>query len=82
MQSNSGYESKRRGEQDHYLLIDNDPQGSLTESLGFNKPDELDGTLATMIAELIKPDDNLSRVAGAWGKVKLKMTSIMYQREQ
>jgi len=24
------------------LLIDNDPQGSLTESFGINKPDELD----------------------------------------
>ena len=50
------------------LLIDNDPQGSLTESLGFNKPDELDGTLATMIAELIKPDDNLSRGCGCMGE--------------
>ena len=50
------------------LLIDNDPQGSLTESLGFNKPDELDGTLTTMIADLIKPDDNLSRGCGCMGE--------------
>ena len=43
------------------LLIDSDPQGSLTESLGFHNPDELDNTLATAIAELIKADDKLSR---------------------
>lgn len=46
------------------LLIDNDPQGSLTESFGFNKPDELDRTLATMISDFLKPDDNLSRGCG------------------
>lgn len=43
------------------LLIDSDPQGSLTESLGFHNPDELDNTLATAISELIKADDKLSR---------------------
>jgi chromosome partitioning protein len=36
-------------------------QGSLTESFGINKPDELDRTLATMISDFLKPDDNLSR---------------------
>lgn len=49
------------------LLIDNDPQGSLTESFGFNKPDELDRTLATLISDFLKPDDNLSRGCGGMG---------------
>ena len=49
------------------LLIDNDPQGSLTESFGINKPDELDRTLATMISDFLKPDDNLSRGCGRMG---------------
>lgn len=35
------------------LLIDNDPQASLTISLGFQKPDELPVTLASVIAGII-----------------------------
>lgn len=31
------------------LVIDNDPQGSLTESLGYQQPDELDITLAKIM---------------------------------
>lgn len=36
----------RRGKK--VLLIDADPQGSLTLSLGFTKPDDLDFTLANV----------------------------------
>ena len=31
------------------LVIDNDPQGSMTASLGYHNPDELPITLATII---------------------------------
>ena len=31
------------------LLIDNDPQGSLTEALGYQQPDSLDTTLANIM---------------------------------
>ena len=36
------------------LLIDADAQGSLTASLGFTEPDELDYTLATVMAKIIQ----------------------------
>lgn len=35
------------------LLVDADPQGSLTASLGFAEPDELHETLATVLAAVI-----------------------------
>lgn len=35
------------------LLIDADPQGSLTESLGYHKPDDLETTLATVMGKII-----------------------------
>lgn len=35
------------------LLIDNDPQGSLTASLGFEEPDEMSSTLATIMMKII-----------------------------
>ena len=35
------------------LLIDADPQGSLTESLGFRRPDEIEITLATVMGKII-----------------------------
>lgn len=31
------------------LVIDNDPQGSLTEALGYPEPDKLEITLATIM---------------------------------
>lgn len=34
------------------LLIDADPQGSLTISLGIKNPDELDSTLANVLSDL------------------------------
>lgn len=36
------------------LLVDADPQGSLTASLGFFQPDKLDITLATVLEKVIK----------------------------
>ena len=31
------------------LIIDNDPQGSLTEALGYQQPDEIDTTLSNIM---------------------------------
>ena len=46
------------------LLIDADPQGSLTASLGYVEPDDLGTTLATIMLavineEEIKPEDGI-----------------------
>ena len=38
------------------LLIDADPQGSLTASLGYVEPDELENTLSTILARIINED--------------------------
>ena len=39
------------------LVIDNDPQGSLTESLGYQQPDELDITLAKIMEWVLNEED-------------------------
>jgi chromosome partitioning protein len=39
------------------LLIDADPQGSLTASLGYVEPDELEVTLATIMTKVINEDE-------------------------
>ena len=39
------------------LLIDADPQGSLTASLGYVEPDELGVTLATIMMKVINEDE-------------------------
>lgn len=45
------------------VLIDADAQGSLTASLGFQKPDELKVTLATIMAKTINEEEiDLSKV--------------------
>ncbi len=36
------------------LLIDGDPQGSLTISLGYREPDRLEFTLASLLSEIIE----------------------------
>lgn len=38
------------------LLIDADPQGSLTASLGFGQPDEIDVTLATIMTKIMNEE--------------------------
>lgn len=48
---NLGIGLARRGKK--VLLIDNDPQGSLTISLGYQQPDTLSVTLATLLAKII-----------------------------
>ena len=41
------------------LIIDNDPQGSLTASLGYGEPDDISVTLATiMTAEINEEEKN------------------------
>ena len=39
------------------LLIDADPQGSLTASLGYEEPDDLRITLATMMMDVINEEE-------------------------
>ena len=39
------------------LLIDADPQGSLTASLGYEEPDDLRITLATIMMDVINEED-------------------------
>lgn len=39
------------------LIIDNDPQGSLTEALGYQQPDELDVTLSNIMEWVLNEDD-------------------------
>ena len=39
------------------LLIDNDPQGSLTESLGYHQPDSLDITLAKIMEWVLNEEE-------------------------
>ena len=50
------------------LLIDADPQGSLTLSLGVKNPDELDSTLANVMERIV--DDNS---VSSYKKGKCKM---------
>ena len=55
-------------------LIDMDPQGNLTQSLGYRNPDEMEYTLANVLREEIEPCDKLSqgsRRSGDSGDSKL-----------
>lgn len=52
---NLGAALARRGER--VLLVDADPQGNLTSSLGWPNADELDVTLATHLAAAIRDAD-------------------------
>ena len=45
------------GEGKKVLLIDADPQGSLTISLGYKEPDKLEETLATLLTDVIDDAD-------------------------
>ena len=55
---NLGVGLKMKGKK--VLLIDADPQGSLSISLGIKRPDELDVSLATLMSKVIdnKPFDD------------------------
>ena len=50
------------------LLIDNDPQGSLTASLGYLEPDDIKKTLATVMMNIINDVGIGSGAAGIGGK--------------
>lgn len=39
------------------LLIDNDPQGSMTEALGFQEPDALDITIASIMGKVLNEEE-------------------------
>ena len=39
------------------LIIDNDPQGSLTASLGYGEPDDISVTLATIMTAVINEEE-------------------------
>ena len=53
--SNLGIGLAKKGKK--VLLIDADAQGSLTASLGFQEPDKLDASLATVMANIINEED-------------------------
>ncbi len=44
------------------LLVDADPQGSLTVSLGIKNPDELDVSLSSLMQSVIDADDAMADV--------------------
>lgn len=71
-QSNHLCKSKRWGRKDYFrckywdwsfetwkkvLVIDNDPQGSLTEALGYPEPDKLEITLATIMEWVLNEEE-------------------------
>ena len=39
------------------LLIDGDPQGSLTISLGYREPDRMEVTLATLLSRIMEEEE-------------------------
>lgn len=51
---NLGVGLARKGKQ--VLLIDNDPQGSLTTAMGYQRPEELPATLATIMGHVIEEE--------------------------
>ena len=58
---NLGIGLARKGKR--VLLIDNDPQGSLTEALGYPEPDKLETTLANVM-EWVLNEENFDLSAG------------------
>lgn len=58
--SNLGIGLAKQGKR--VLLIDADAQGSLTASLGFQEPDKLDVSLATVMANIINEEMMWSRI--------------------
>lgn len=52
---NLGIGLARKGKR--VLLIDNDPQGSLTEALGYPEPDKLETTLANVMEWVLNEED-------------------------
>lgn len=57
------------------LLIDADPQGSLTVSLGVKNPDELDVSLSTLMQSVIEDGERVTQAADEIMKETEKVTS-------
>ena len=53
--ANIGFGFAREGKR--VLLIDADPQGDLTKSLGFDDPDKLSDSLTTVMTKVVNGDD-------------------------
>ena len=53
--ANIGFGFARKGKR--VLLIDADPQGDLTKSLGFDDPDKLSDSLTTVMTKVVNGDD-------------------------
>ncbi len=54
------------------LLIDADPQGSLTVSLGIKNPDELDVSLSTLVYAEATGGKQKEAMAALEGKIRIK----------
>ena len=52
----SGYRSGPGRKGKKVLLIDGDPQGSLTISLGYEEPDEMEYSLATLMMNIVNDE--------------------------
>ena len=55
------------------LLVDADPQGSLTISLGYDEADKMEATLATIMTNLINDEEVLD------GELQSGVTSLQLQ---
>ena len=53
------------------LLIDADPQGSLTASLGYVEPDELQDSLATVLTAVIDEEEFPADILSLQHKIKI-----------
>lgn len=62
------------------LLIDADPQGSLTASLGYVEPDDLGVTLATIMMAVIN-DESLEEDKGIFQSVNTHFVRKQHQKD-
>jgi len=60
------------------LLVDADPQGSLTISMGWQQPDELPTTLSTLMAKAMN-DQSMSNLSGLFDDVNTQVGNIAQQ---
>ena len=59
------------------LLIDADPQGSLTISLGYEEPDEMEYSLATLMMNIVNDERQSYTIRKEW---TLSQLTLNYQR--
>ena len=60
------------------LLIDDDPQGSLTASLGYVEPDDIKETLATVMMNIINENNKLNLEIYI---IKFKIKVLYFEKE-